>query len=214
MSVQVIGASGVTVDTDGYGDSLRVSVLPRAGGYSVSSATGTIAAALAANATVFAMRLDPASAVRAYIERVRFQWTTIAAFTAPVTVNRRLALYRGSGNATAGGTAIATVAKKHSVLGGSEFETAQGGDVRISTTGALTVTGITYETDAIRAASFVHVGAAGAHHEVIWEFNPAECAPVILEPGQLVALRNPTVMDAGGTWQLTVNVDWYETAAL
>lgn len=187
-----------------------VSLQQRGDAFAVSSITGTIAAALGANSSVFTMRLDPSSAKRAYIERVRLQYTCLVAFTTPLTAGRRLALYRGSGATPSGGTAIATVAKKHSVSADSEMEAAQGGDVRISTTGALTVTGVTFETNELATMSLVHVGNAGNFFECVFEFASTESAPIVLEPGQLLAIRNPAVMDAAGTWQLSVRVDWYE----
>lgn len=192
--------------------SALVSLQQRGNGYSTSAVTGTMAAALAANSSIFAMRLDVgAGDIRAYIERVRIQFTTIVAFTVPVTAGRRLALFRGSGNNTAGGTAITTMVKKNSATSPlSEFDTAQGGDVRISATSALTVTGITYEAEPIAIMQLVHVGAVGGFYEWIFEFNANGSAPLVLQPGQLLALRNPQVMDAGGTWQACIKVDWYE----
>lgn len=188
-----------------------VSLQQRGNAFSLSSVTGTIAAALAANASIFAMRLDPgAGNKKACIERVRITFTCMVAFTTPLTAGRRLAIYRGSGANASGGTALATVAKKHSASGASEIEAAQGGDARISTTGALTVTGITYETNEFATMSLVHVGNAGNFFEEIFEFNASESAPIILEPGQLLAIRNPQAMDAAGTWQASVRIDWYE----
>lgn len=191
--------------------SALVSLQQRGNAFSVSSITGTIGAAASANASFFAMRLDAgAGNIKAYIERVRISYTTIVAFTTPITANRRLAIYRGSGANASGGTAITTVAKKYSASGDSEFETAQGGDIRISTTGALTVTGITYETNEFATLPLVHVGAAGSFYESIFEFNTNESAPITLNPGQLLAIRNPVAMDAAGTWQMAIRVDWYE----
>lgn len=210
MSVSIFDSAGITARIDNRG--LRSSTVPRGNAYSVSSITGTVAAALAANATTFAMRLDPGSAVLAYIERIRIMYTTIVAYTTPVTAGRRLALFRGSGAATSGGTALTSVAKD-STGSPSECNLAQGGDIRISTTGALTVTGITYEADPIRSMTLVHVGAAGAYTESIFEFHASECAPVILQPGQLLAVRNPVAMDAAGTWQMGINVDWHEAVS-
>lgn len=204
------------VAVEGNTKSERACQVPRSiNNYSVSNITGTIAAALAANSSLFAMRLDPSSGAKlAFIERIRCQFTTIVAFTVPVTAGRRLALFRGSGAAASGGTAIATTVRKDTVGGtSSEFDTVNGGDVRIATTGALTVTGITFETEPIRSMSLVHVGSAGNHQEWIWEFAASECSPIILQPGQLLAIRNPAAMDAAGTWQLLVNVDWYEATA-
>lgn len=191
--------------------SALVSLQQRGNAFSLSSVTGTIAAALGANSSIFTMRLDPgAGNKKAYIERVRLTFTTIVAFTTPITAGRRLAIYRGSGAAASGGTALTTVAKKHSSSADSEVEVAQGGDARISTTGALTVTGITYETNEFATMSLVHVGAAGNFLEEVFEFNASEGAPIVLDPGQLLAIRNPVAMDAAGTWQLSIRTDWYE----
>ena len=187
------------------------SLQQRGNAFSVSSITGTIAAALGANSSVFAMRLDPSAGnIKAYIERIRISYTTIVAYTTPITAGRRLAIYRGSGAAASGGTAITTVAKKYSASADSQFESAQGGDIRIASTGALTVTGITYETNEFATMPLVHVGAAGAFFEEVYEFNTTESAPIVLDPGQLLAIRNPAAMDAAGTRQMAIRVDWYE----
>lgn len=89
----------------------------------------------------------------------------------------------------------------------SEMETAQGGDMRISTTGALTVTGITFEAQELGFLSVVHAGTAGAFAE---ETLDVVDNPIVLQPGQVLAIRNPVVMDAAGTWQLAVAIEWYE----
>ena len=182
----------------------------RGTGFTVSSVTGTVAAALAQNSSVFAMRLDPSAGKNAYIERIRLSYTTIVAYTTPVTANRRLALFRGSGAAASNGTEITEATKKLASSIDSEFNSALGGDMRIATTGALTVTGITYETNPIRTMSLVHVGSAGNVYDRVFEFGNGETSPLVLEPGQLLAVRNPVAMDAAGTWQLAVDVDWYE----
>lgn len=192
----------------------RTFVVARGDGYAMSNITGTIAAALAANAAVFAMRLDPSSGKRAFIDRLRLQFTTLVAYTVPITAGRRLALYRGSGAAASGGTAIATAVKKHTASASlSEFDIAQGGDIRIATTGALTVTGITFEAEPIATMMLVHAGNAGAYVESIFEFSATESAELVLEPGQVFAIRAPQLMDAAGTWQLGVNAQWREANA-
>jgi hypothetical protein len=191
----------------------RLAIVPRGVGFAASGTTGVIAAALAVNSSVFAMRLDPGSPRRAFIDRLRLEFTCLVAFNTPITAGRRLALFRGSGAAASGGAALVATAK-HSTNDQSEFLIANGGDIRIATTAALTVTGITYEASSIRELSLVHVGTAGAFREVVWEFAAAENAPIQLEPGQVIAVRNPVVMDAAGTWQLSASVDWYEAPAL
>lgn len=205
------------INTEQRGDltkgSSLVSVVPNGVGFGVSGITGALAA-LAANAAVFAMRLDPSSPNVAYIDRLRLQWTTIVAFTTPVTAGRRLAVFRGSGAAASAGTAIAAAPPKHTAFGSpSEFNAAQGGDIRISAAAALTVTGITFEAAPIVTMPLVHVGNAGNFAESIFEFSASESAELVLEPGQLLAVRCPQAMDAAGTWQLGVNVQWREAPA-
>jgi hypothetical protein len=188
-----------------------VSLVQLGHAYAVASNTNTISAALGANSCLFAMRLDPsAGSITARIERIRVSYTCLVAFTVPLTAGRRLALYRGSGAATTGGAAIATVAKKDSTSPASEFENAQGGDVRIATTGALGVTGVTFEANEFAQMPLAHLGAAGNFMEQVFEFSASESAPIILQPGQLIAIRNPQAMDAAGTWQMAVRVDWHE----
>ena len=202
--------SGILLEVESDKKAERAINVPRGKGFAVSNVTGAVAAALAANSTVFAMRLDPGAGERAFIDRVRLQWTTLVAFTVPVTAGRRLALYRGSGAATGGGTSIPAANRKWSRSATSEFDVANGGDIRIATTAALTVTGITWETDPIAMMTVSHVGAAGGFYETVFEFAPSESYEITLEPGQLLGVRNPVVMDAAGTWQLGVNVQWRE----
>lgn len=211
---RIQGSGSDLQEVDGDKDAARVVVVGRGNPFCIANQTGTIVAALGANSSVFAMRLDPSSALRLYLERLRLTFTTIVAFTTPVTAGRRIALFRGSGAAASGGTAIATATRKHTAFGAtSEVDAANGGDARIATTAALTVTGITFEADPLRVMPLVHVGAAGANAESVYEFSATESHPCVLEPGQLFAIRNPVAMDAAGTWQLTVNVDWHEVAA-
>lgn len=206
--------SGTLLEVESDKKAERAINVPRGTGFAVSNVTGTLGAALGAGACVFSMRLDPGAPVRAWIDRVRLQFTTIVAFTTPVTAGRRLALFRGSGAATSGGTGIATAVRKHTAFGAaSEFDLANGGDIRIATTAALTVAGVTFEADPIATMPLVHVGNAGNYTETIFEFAPSESYEVVLEPGQLLAVRCPVAMDAAGTWQLGVNVQWREAAA-
>lgn len=207
------GVSGNDCEVDAYKSSQRVSITPRGASYAISEITGTIAAALAANSAVFAMRLDPAagSTYKLYVARIRLEYTTIVAYTTPVTAGRRLAVFRGTGAAASGGTAIATAVKKDTADGNSQVNSGEGGDARIATTGALTVTGITFESNPVRVMNLIHVGAAGGYTERVFEFNASDAGgELVLNQGELIAIRNPAAMDAAGTWQLGVTVDWFE----
>jgi|GEM_PF-2726609 len=193
------------------GGALRVTTGLVGDRYSQGNLTGTIAAALAANATVYAMRSNPGGSKKVRIHRVRLQWTTLVAFTTPLTAGRRLAVFRGVGAAASGGTALGVTSERDSLSPASQCDTAQGGDQRIASTGALTVTGITFEASPFKVISLAHVGAAGAFFEQVIEFDDDSGGALILNPGEVMAIRNGSAaMDAAGTWQLVVNVDWTE----
>ena len=178
--------------------------------YSQGNVTGTIAAALPANSPVYAMRSSPITSRRVRIHRMRLQWTTIVAFTVPITAGRRLAIFRGAGAATAGGTALGVTSKRDNLSPASQCDAAATGDQRISATAALTVVGITFDASPLKVISLSHVGAAGAFFEQVLEFDDDTGGPLILNPGELMAIRCPILMDAAGTWQLAVNCDWTE----
>lgn len=182
--------------------------------YSQGNVTGTIAAALANNSAVYAMRSNPATSRKVRIHRLRLQWTTIVAFTVPITAGRRLAIFRGVGAAATGGTEIGSVAaatsERDSLSPASQCDTGQGGSQRIATTGALGVAGIVFEPSPFKVMSLAHVGAAGAFFEQLIEFDDDTGGPLVLNPGELMAIRAGQLFDAAGTWQLAVNVDWTE----
>jgi len=190
---------------------VRVCIAPRGYSYSASGMSGTVAAALAAGGTVFSMRNDSGSSKRVFVERIRLQYTTQVAYTTPLSAIRRLHLVRSTVSSAnpSGGTALVPVAK-NSLHTDSECSTAGGGDCRIATTAALTITGTTWDTNVIRLCTLGHVGAAGAFLEQVWEFSPSESAPIVLEPGQALGLVAGALFDAAGTWTLGVNVDWHE----
>ncbi len=204
------GNNGNNVNANAEGSMYTVDMAPSGNHYTIAAKTGTIAAAAAANAAVFAMRLNPGYSGKAYISVVKVRFTCIVAYTTPVTQTRSLVLVRGAGAATSGGTAISTVAKKDTSYGNSEFESALGGDVRISSTGALTVTGITFETVNQGEMTLAHVGSAGSFYEHVWEWENRAHA-LELNPGELMAIRvGPSAMDAAGTWSIGIEVQWRE----
>lgn len=202
--------TGAEVNTDGA--LYTVDVDPAGDNYTVVAKTGTLAAALTAGSAVFAMRLDPgASTKKAWIESIKLRWTTIVAFTTPVTATRSIVITRGSGAATSGGTSIPVATKKDTTYGASEFDVSLGGDIRISTTAALTATGITWESANLGEVPLIHVGAAGGYTEAIYEFSNRN-HPIEMNAGEILGVRvGPSNMDAAGTWVLSVEVAWRES---
>ena len=204
--------AGSAVSVSGGNALVVTDVPPHADAYVVAAKTGVIAATAAAGAAVFAMRVNPSSgAVKAYIDTIRLRYTTVTAFTTPVTATRSIVITRGAGAAASGGTAIAAVTPKETSYAASQFDTATGGDVRISGTAALTVTGITWEALNIGECTLIHSGTAGAFYESVYEYS-VRSHPIELLAGQVLGVRvGSTAMDAAGTWVLGVEVSWHES---
>jgi hypothetical protein len=180
--------------------------------YELALTTGTLAAAQAAGSAFVVLRNNPAANVTSmlHFQRIRLLWTTIAAFTVPVTAGRRLELYRGTGAAASGGTAIATAPKKVMSSISSQLDAASGGAINVATTTALTTTGIIWEAYPFDCMTLSHCGAAGAFYEKVIEYTAPNDQPYELGPGECIGVRCPVAMDAGGTWQLTMDVDYFE----
>lgn len=181
-------------------------------GFGAAGVSGTIAAALAQDSIVFAMLCGPqaSTSVRdrlsVYLDRLRIAFTTIGAFTTPITAGRRLGIYRASGAVAAtGGTALG-VAKKD-----TNAPTSVVTDVRIASTAALTVAGITREANPIGVLDLTHVGGAGGRQDLIYEMSAAISSEEVIDPGELLVISSPVAMDAAGTWQLSVDeCHWIE----
>jgi hypothetical protein len=177
--------------------------------YSIAGQTGTMAAALAQDSIVFGMRAktNPADAPPRFpvqVDGVFLAYTTIVAFTTPLTVGRRLGIFRASGASVTGQTALSAVAKWTKNAGADDgLEVAP----RISTTAALTAAGVVREANPLGVLDLTTFGAAGARTEKYYPFLDLD-APVILEPGELLVVSIPVAMDAAGTWQLVVEVDY------
>jgi hypothetical protein len=179
-------------------------------GFSISGLTGVMAAALASGSPIFAARYSPSVSALAAITRIRCQFTTLTAFTTPVTAGRGIKINRGSAAATTGGTALVPVTFD-SGAPASGFTTGAGGDCRIATTASLGGAP-TWEADAIWSRFLSHVGAAGGQDDQWLYYEPPATNPIILRPGQLLGIRAAALFDAAGTFQLAVNIDGYELA--
>lgn len=191
-------------------------------GQAGSTATGTVAAGLAADGVVWTLRypesvagvLSPgagaANAKKLYVGRIEVVVTTVVAFTTPVTAGRHLKLVRGTGpagTADPSGGAAWTPARKRSDLDANVEALGVG---RVATTGALTTTGFTFEANAIRRLPLAGAGASGAVASASWIFDGRQAAPVVLLPGQVLALAAGATFDAAGTWEMFVDVDFAE----
>lgn len=210
MAVQLQGVNNVPVQGDSFLGSLRVDPCPRGPSYAISTVTGLIGAAAAANGCFFAFRNGLANPKNIHISQFRIQYTVTTAFTTPVTAGRRLSLYRGSGAAASSGTALTSQAQLNPFSEMSGVAPILGGDVRVSSTASLTVTGITFETQEIESFQLTGFGAASALAVFDRRYDAAGSKRIELRPGELIALRNPVAMDAAGVWQVAIDLEWFE----
>lgn len=168
-------------------------------GQSFSGITGTMAAALALGGTVWAYRYPAAATRRLFIPRLHVHYACLASFTAPVSAGRQLQLVRGAGADASGGTALDT--RRHQ----SNVSAENLGSGQIATTAGLTTTGITFESVPFRRLMLTASGIQGDQLDEVWDYDGDDSPPLILVPGELVALRTPAQFDAAGTWQLKVD---------
>lgn len=163
------------------------------GGQGFSGITGIMAAALASGGSVFVGRYPLAATGQLLVHWIHLHYVTLGSYTTPVTAGRHLAIQRGSGADPSGGTDIDVVRNRS-----AGAETLLTG--KVATTGALTVTSITYETPVRARLLLAQAGNAGNDYDEIWAFDNT----LILAPGQLFGIRAGQLFDAAGTWQLNV----------
>lgn len=184
--------------------------------YRISGSTQVIPAGFAANAIVFGMRgIDPTEPrLRAYIERVRLQFTCITAFATPITAGRALALAGiSSASPFTGGVNVKPCAKGGNDFA-SVFDAAAGGQAMISTTTALAGNTVNLTSGRFLTLSLSAAGNAGDVVDHTFDFTGERTAPIDMRSLPLrpnfLGLFTPQAMDAGGTWELVVEVDTNE----
>jgi hypothetical protein len=177
-------------------------------GFFVNTITGTIVAA--SNGDVFAMRMNPGSAVFAHVRSIACWFRCITQFTVPSTF-RQMRIRRFSGTAASGQTSVPTVGRKLATGAASQVDTASGGDCRVSGTNALTSPGTPDTLEVAERINLTNFGSAAANAAWVWNFDPSSGRnPLLLSPGFSLAIGTSAAFDAGGTWELGVHVEWYE----
>ena len=203
MAIQLIGTSGVIANVDPAGNLMIEHALA---GYTVGGeyvaagfCTSVVAAALAANTPLMSMRLAPTSTRKAYITRIRVS-TSPATLGAAAGVAGVLGLQRFTTATPTGGTPR-TAAKKNALHPSASDMT----DIRDSNA-ALTVTGVVFG-DVVGTSIMPLAVANSIPFEWVWE--PGDM-PLVLAPGDGVALRTQVQMAATQTWVYTWTAHWYE----
>lgn len=192
------------------GNVVRSIAVNRGHGYSLANQSGVIAAAIAQDAVVFAMRA-PAADRSVYVDRLQLAVTTIAAFTTPVTAGRRIGVYRASnpGAEVSLGTDITAAIKKKDTNANVPASGVQ--MARMATTVALNTGGLVREAHPLAVIDLSAHGTAGARNAMCFDCAPPASHEWCFNPGEYICIVVMQAMDAVGTWQLTLNdLSWYE----
>jgi hypothetical protein len=192
-----------------------------AGSYRVAVRTGTLAAALAAGATIFSARWGDATKM-CVIQKVTARLLPLTPFTAATLTDHTsldLITARSFTASDTGGTAITLTGnnqKLRTTMASSAFT-----DMRISTTAALTAGTRTPDAQAMAASirKGNRVNPAAATEETIQPtdnilaYAPDVAAgehPITLVQNEGILIRNVTVWPAAGTAVVAIEIAWSE----
>jgi hypothetical protein len=159
------------------------------------------AATPGAGSSLFHIRNGGSSTVSCYIRQVRLEIMSLAAATTPQLVD--LELIRTTVADMSGGTAVtaANIGRKLSTTGNPQIS-----DFRHSTAmAALTTTSVVFGT---QLATIVRSSLAST--ATIHEFDFTASGPVVLRPGEGLAIRNITGIGAAMTWTMKGHIEWDE----
>ena len=178
--------------------------------HSVPWVTGTEAAGLGAGGVIFIARNAPSPNVYyTFVTKLVVEFVCTTVFTVPLT-QRQLSIWRGTGAGSAA-TAIPTMVAHDNRDNLTSFlASANGGDVRVATTGTINVGGVTFEGRELASMQLTQFGNAGNAVRVEFNWGDSLLGPPVLAPGECIAVRTAAAFDAGGTWIGAGHMDWYE----
>lgn len=177
-------------------------VVPANGGfYSVAGRTGTaaIAATLAADTNLAAMRLVSSSTRTAYVRSIRVQISIITVGTSAL-VPGTLGLQRFTGGNPSGGTV--RVPNEMDETGSDTSDMTQIQDLN----SALTMSSVVFGAEV--AMTNVPIVITGSTSSFEWIIEPPE--PIKLYPGDGLTLRTRVAMPGTQTWMFTWTAYWEE----
>lgn len=224
MAILLQGNGGTVADVDGTTyRALRVTNRPldvaALGHYRLSMATGTIAAALAANGELFQFRWTHATNL-AVIHKVLISAGALAAATAAGLVTLEATIARSFSAAGTGGTAATLTS--HNAKVRTSMGTTLLGEARIASTAALGVGTKTLNTQGVGNVTLgIGTGAITVSQNLtlipktdLVEMDANEPHPIVLAQNEGLIIKNgATAWPAAMTWALGVTIVWAEIAA-
>lgn len=189
----------------------RVAISPPQGPWFMLTAESGAIAGVAAGASIFSLRNAHAS-LKVMISRIGVRYFITTAFTAAQELG--IDIFRAtSWSVSDSGQTAVTVIPKLSVTGTSLFSGAANGDMRISTTAAISAGTRTLDTQPIFRKSITAQNTAGGLilDEVI-EFNENGDCPLILGNNEGIIISPRVTLGAAGVMRLQVRPRWRELA--
>ena len=218
MAIIQSGASSTVLQTvDPTMLAARVSNRPPEilGAYSMGLTSGSLTT-VAAGAPVYSFRWAPPTTTNlCMIRRVRVGFSTITAFTAAQSLQYSMTIARAFNANDTGGTAAlftqTNTGKLRTNMPNSGF--VGGGQIMISTAGAMTAVTRTLDT---QATGFVQGSSTAVGTSLtsaaIYDHQAGDY-PLILANNEGFVISNVQTMGAAGVINLTVSVEWMELAA-
>ena len=204
--IQVAGATPANVlivDSNGNAQTAEgLPAHPSAGGfYSVSGGTSAVVAAtLAADTTLMAMRFSAASTRKAYVTRMRVL-IGVATVGTSALVAGSLGLQRFSAATPSGGTARTVNEMNEPLTTATDMTSVQ------DLNSALTVTSVVFGNEVARCLIPLFISGGAMWSE--WIFEPPTY-PIVLAAGDGLCLRTRVVGPGTQTWMYTYTFEWYE----
>lgn len=213
--------AGVGAEASSPLHTVRLPVSYGSGGvYRVGATSGTMAAALAANAELFQFRFVTAASRVALVQKISISAGTNLAATAAALIGIVGTIARGWTAAGTGGARITLTGDNVNLR--TSMATSEVNDAGISTTAGLTAGTKTLDTTNFGAVSIgIGTGAITASHSLIllpntplFDADGEGQHPIILANQEGFVIRNGAVAwPATMTWSFSVNVLWFEVPA-
>lgn len=223
MAIQIQGNAGTVAEVDGTTfRALRVTGRPMdygsLGFYRVSAVSGTMAAALAANAEIFQWRWADATRFGVLTRAAISAGANVAASAAAIT-SLRLTAARAWTVAGSGGTRLTLTGNNQKLR--TSMGTSLVNDAGISTTAGLTAGTKTLDAQDIGGVS-IGIGTGAITTALNLTFLPitellnvdaSTDHPFIAAQNEGVVIRSGIIFPAAMTWAFTANVSWAEVVA-
>lgn len=230
MGIQIIGAGGTVADVGAFGASpLHVTTKPTPygtlGHFAVTAITGTIAAGMAANGSIFIARWTDATRFAVIYEVALLTFRNITTAFAAGVYEFNLSVGRSWTTAPSGGTALTLTGDNQSLrtsMGASLF-----GSMIIATTAALTDGTTTFDsrphgstygstgTTPVIGKGYIPnydaVAGGGGDGVILFQRDPGNEHPIILAQNEGIAVKG--TVPATGTWVAAVRMKWAEVTA-